>query len=365
MSGQIENDGGCHLCGIPPSPRCNENKEYIQLSYDFGCNFLGCQYKCQHISYLETSSNCCLGNSKIYSPNIYNNEYTCNPKYIPNSIECTINVYNYACNSWELFKTNMYCNKWLLNDPNGLNTYENILQNHCTKLNLNSTECNDCFILESNPCGKEIINYCNNLILENIAVLTDPICSKFCNKQNNIYKEQCDIIFKESCKNIYPQVGFSGENCDCFYDINTNYGLVNLKNNSIHENIWQYGVLCVLPSCRGLGYKTNIMLNSIKNCPDCIQTNIISHNNGNLENLDLINDCHIINNISFNNGSVQVSKIQKNRTIVSYNITTYNSITNDNSIELLFFILILLLLCVLNVCCIFFICKKKNKVLPS
>ena len=365
MSGQIDNDSGCNLCGISPYPRCNGNKEYVQISYDFGCNLLGCQYKCQHISYLETPSNCCLGENKIYIPDIYNKEYTCDPKYTPNSIECTTNVYNYACNSWELFKTNNYCNKWLLNDPNGLNTYKNILQNHCTNINLNSTDCKDCFILESNPCGKEIINYCNNLILENKPVLTDPVCSKFCNKSNNIYKTECDIIFKQSCTNIYPQIGFSGENCDCFYDSNTINGLENLKNNNIPENIWQYGVLCVLQSCRGVGYKTDIMLNSLKNCPDCIQANIVSHNNAELEDIDLINNCEITNNISSNNITNKVVIIQKNRTIIEYNITNYHYNGNNYAVNMFNFSIIILLgtlFCCLISC--FFICKKKSPVTP-
>jgi hypothetical protein len=307
-----------------------------------------------------------LGENKIYSPDIYSKEYTCNPKYTPNSIECTTNVYNYACNSWELFKTNNYCNKWLLNDPNGLNTYKNILQNHCTNINLNSTDCKDCFILESNPCGKEIINYCNNLILENKPVLTDPVCSRFCNKQNNKYKIDCDVIYYKSCKNIYPQIGFSGENCDCFYDSNTINGVENLNNNSIPESSWNYGVLCILESFRGLGYKTNIMLNSIENCPSCIQINTMAYNNGNLQNINLINNCEIKNDNSNSSQNISTTyTVYNNKTIVEYNITSYNSTYNDNSVQILFSaIIFIFIFCVFN-CYLLFKCTKKSNVLPS
>jgi hypothetical protein len=107
------------------------------------------------------------------------------------------------------------------------------------------------------------------------------------------------------------------------------------------------------------------MLNSLKNCPDCIQTNIVSHNNGDLENLDLINNCEITNHISSNNITNKIVVImQKNRTVIEYNITTYHSMGNNYSVDIFYFSIIILgtLFCCLVSC--FFICKKKSPVTP-
>lgn len=208
-----------------------------------------------------------------------------------------------TCKTYYNFKNDTECIKWLENgsiDAN--NQHLKTLSEFCVGDNLKKEDCIDnCSKIHPTTkepiCAKSIIDYCEqkNKYFPLEPILEDDICYSFCSTtQDTALKSRCDNSISKSCNLVYPQKGSSNSNCDCFYEQNTKIGKDNLDKEKVEPEIRNLGVVCVLSSCKGSGYKTETLKESATNCPPCVQLNGINQNIGGVSNVIQNNTCTVI-----------------------------------------------------------------------
>lgn len=208
-----------------------------------------------------------------------------------------------TCKTYDNFKTDAECINWLERGTiEANNQYLQTLSEFCIGDNLKNIDCIDnCSKKIPNAtetiCAKSIIEYCEekNKYFPLDPILADDICYSFCSTtQDTSLKSRCDSSISKSCKLVYPQEGSSNSNCDCFYEQTTKIGKENLDSENVEPEIRNLGVVCVLSSCRGSGYKTEPLKESAKNCPPCVQLNGINRGIGGVSNVTQTNVCTVI-----------------------------------------------------------------------
>ena len=208
-----------------------------------------------------------------------------------------------TCKTYDNFKNDSECIKWLESGAlEANNQYLNTLSNFCVGDNLKKKDCiENCSRINPTTkvpiCASSIMEYCEqkNKYSPLEPILKDDICYSFCNNtQEMAYKSRCDSAVSKSCNLIYTNEGSSNSNCDCFYEQNTKIGKENLDTDEVEKSIRNLGVVCVLSTCRGAGYKTEELKKSASNCPPCVQINGINQNIGGVQNAIQNNTCTVI-----------------------------------------------------------------------